>query len=609
MSFTKKGMLRGLILGMGVLLLTACGGGGGSSHGLPDGPDPNNEYQVGLTADKTHLALNINDVPPYAQWVCDAFGWGNCSEAYENGAYHAVLHVNAHRKASHDPIPGGEEVFGCNIAKGLELGTLYYMDGEHTVDVEVGDETYKAPAGFRSISLGANSGGSSFHFVSSSKAGKATIRCSATDLQSGEQAYGDIELTIGDGGGEPGQSSQVLVTVEGLNVLYKQNAVGPNQRIVQVRVVDPAGQPISDPPAGQYNLVAEIDTLASSAAPGAKLYAGSAAGQAVVTRTVAGVAQFTVSSGYSTGGLLVRFYTDRADNDVMNGTQDRIQNIAHFGVFDGASGGSLQIFVPEDPFEAEFMVPFAAGLAATGGAYYDGYTWSEVGNTLASIGLTLSPDGLVSGTPTALGTFSFVAQVKDKNNLSASAVFRITVEEGAVKLLEITTATLAAAAVNQPYAAVLGAEGGRRPYTWSGVSTNPDFAADFTVNADGSITGIPTKEGNYAILVTVTDAGGQTTSRTLTLVVGDEWVFSISPSSITAGVATTVTAAVLSGGQGPFTWAIVSGAPAGAVIAPATGAITIPNTVTAGDYTIVFSATDSSTPPRTKQGQVTLKVQ
>ena len=73
--------------------LTACGGGGGSPG------ETNENYSITVRADKTELPVNIGGVMA---------GIGAYSP------YTTTLYVEA-RKGSM-AIPGGEDIFGCNVA-------------------------------------------------------------------------------------------------------------------------------------------------------------------------------------------------------------------------------------------------------------------------------------------------------------------------------------------------------------------------------------------------------------------------------------------------------------------------------------------------------------
>src|ERR1700677_572171 len=64
-------------------------------------------------------------------------------------------------------------------------------------------------------------------------------------------------------------------------------------------------------------------------------------------------------------------------------------------------------------------VPYSATLAATGGTG-SGYSWNMSAGMLPG-GMTLASSGLLSGTPTAMGTFNFPAAVTDSSQASATA--------------------------------------------------------------------------------------------------------------------------------------------------------------------------------------------
>jgi formylglycine-generating enzyme required for sulfatase activity len=70
-------------------------------------------------------------------------------------------------------------------------------------------------------------------------------------------------------------------------------------------------------------------------------------------------------------------------------------------------------------------VAYSQSLAATGGSG-SGYAWSVSAGSLPN-GITLSSAGLLSGTPSAVGTFNFTAQVTDSAAATATKAFPITV--------------------------------------------------------------------------------------------------------------------------------------------------------------------------------------
>src|ERR1700685_1257607 len=69
--------------------------------------------------------------------------------------------------------------------------------------------------------------------------------------------------------------------------------------------------------------------------------------------------------------------------------------------------------------EGTATAPYSATLTATGGTG-SGYAWSVSTGVLPG-GVTLASSGILSGTPTAAGTFNFTAAVTDSSQASATA--------------------------------------------------------------------------------------------------------------------------------------------------------------------------------------------
>jgi hypothetical protein len=157
---------------------------------------------------------------------------------------------------------------------------------------------------------------------------------------------------------------------------------------------------------------------------------------------------------------------------------------------------------------AVINVPYTATLTSTGGV--GPFSWALASGTLPP-GLSISTGGVISGTPTALGTTSFKVQVTDSQTPKAAvdiASKSITVNN----LLAVTTTSLTAGSVNVPYSGSLTASGGVPPYTWS-VSAG-SLPAGLTLSTSGVISGTPTTQGTSTFTVQVTDS--QTTPATAT---------------------------------------------------------------------------------------------
>ena len=131
-------------------------------------------------------------------------------------------------------------------------------------------------------------------------------------------------------------------------------------------------------------------------------------------------------------------------------------------------------------------------------------SWLLVAGTLPP-GLTLNYSGLISGTPTAAGTWSgLVFRVSDAGGAKAlSNPLSITINPG----LAVTTTSLPAGQVTVPYSTVLSAVNGVTPNSWLLVAGT--LPPGLTLNYSGLISGTPTADGTWSGLVfRVSDAGG-----------------------------------------------------------------------------------------------------
>jgi len=209
--------------------------------------------------------------------------------------------------------------------------------------------------------------------------------------------------------------------------------------------------------------------------------------------------------------------------------------------------------------------PYSLQLAATGGGLQ---TWSIWAGRLPA-GITLHANGLLSGTPSTVGNFTFIVQVA-VGERSDTHTLTLRVVEG----LKIAQVTAPAAEVGRPFRMELTATGGEGQGTWSlsggtllpsGLSLDP---------ATGVISGEPTLAGSFPVKVSVTDRLGFADTIDVSFGVAAKLGIARKPLPA-ARVGRSYRAAVAAlGGVAPRAWKILRGSlPAGIRLDKATGVL------------------------------------
>jgi hypothetical protein len=239
-------------------------------------------------------------------------------------------------------------------------------------------------------------------------------------------------------------------------------------------------------------------------------------------------------------------------------------------------------------------------LQATGGV--PAYTWSVSAGSLPA-GLTLSSQGVLSGTPTATGTTTFTIKSTDSSTPTAQTATRsFTLAVTAPAALEITTTTadLEPVAQGVGYEVSLFASGGVPQYTWS-VSAG-SLPAGLTLDPNyGYIEGTPTGSGPSTFTLEVTDSASptpHTATQSYTLTVAAASPLGITTTSLPAASLDSPynEGLLASGGDSAYTWSVSSGSlPTGLSLDPNYGEVSGTPTAT-GTSTFTVEVTDTSTP-------------
>lgn len=156
--------------------------------------------------------------------------------------------------------------------------------------------------------------------------------------------------------------------------------------------------------------------------------------------------------------------------------------------------------------------PYNFSFGATGGS--GTVTWTLSSGALPS-GLALNSSGLLSGSPTAAGTFNFVVRAADAAGASGSKVFSVIIAPQltitSVPLLPVATQN----SVFNPFA--FGASGGNPPYEWS-LAAGP-LPQGLSVSTGGVLSGTPTLSGLFPFRLRVTDSQAATSEKSFSLAV------------------------------------------------------------------------------------------
>jgi uncharacterized protein (TIGR03437 family) len=222
------------------------------------------------------------------------------------------------------------------------------------------------------------------------------------------------------------------------------------------------------------------------------------------------------------------------------------------------------------------------------------FTWSATG---LPAGVTLTTAGVLSGTPTATGTFHVQIMVSDSAQHNASITLALVVSAAVVvtpppayPTLSISSTSLPNGTVGVPYSGGVTASGGSGHYFFAFVGLPPGLG----LSGSSSIGGTPTTAGTFTIGVSVNDPqAGLAASASFSITITSA-PLSISGSSNLGGFAASASISAgytASGGLAPYKWS-ASGLPAGLSINASTGSLS-GSVAKPGNYSFTVQLTDS----------------
>lgn len=141
---------------------------------------------------------------------------------------------------------------------------------------------------------------------------------------------------------------------------------------------------------------------------------------------------------------------------------------------------------------------YSQAITATGGTAPYSFTIPPLLDPLGPqpLGLKLSSDGLLSGTPIMVGTFSFEISVKDANGCIGNQSYTLRIH---CPPILVRPGSLRPAPVGVRYHAALTALSGSEPYDFA--VTAGTLPPGLTLSSAGLLSGTPTISGNYSFTV------------------------------------------------------------------------------------------------------------
>ncbi len=201
-------------------------------------------------------------------------------------------------------------------------------------------------------------------------------------------------------------------------------------------------------------------------------------------------------------------------------------------------------------------------------------------------GFTLDTSGILAGTPTQTGTFTFDVTVNDNSSTAfqfETQTFSLTVNAPP----SITTPTvLPVGTTGTQYILDLAVQGGSPQYTWH--LTTGALPPGLALTPQGAILGFPTQAGTYNFGAQVTDTWGATASAAFSVTVVS--ALTIATTTLPDGVQGTPYSQTISaaGGTPPYAFSISGGAlPLGLTLNPSTGVLSgTPSQAGIGRFTV-----------------------
>ena len=341
-----------------------------------------------------------------------------------------------------------------------------------------------------------------------------------------------------------------------INVRVDVSAVAPDLD-VDLRLVNESGvQVAADNPVSVATSATVVSGM-GAALSGLSLNAGT------YTLTVDGTGAATTSTGYSDYGSLGSYTLELATGPLDAPT---VTTTSLPGVTSGVA------------YSTRLTAVSSRGAPTT---------WSL--DAALPAGLTLSPDGVLSGRTTTVGRATLRARVSDNGHDYTTVALPLDVAP-AVTISGLTSTTGQAGSA---FTASTRITGGTAPYQVVATS-KPDWAS---VSSSGVITGTPTRAEVSTFALSVTDAFGRTKSATLSATIGGPLRVGTEvlpyAGTVVAGASTAIPLSAV-GGTKPYTWKPTASTLPTGVTLSTSGTLTVGRTLPSGTSTVTVVVGDAA---------------
>ncbi|MBL8913236.1 MAG: hypothetical protein JNM17_21245 [Archangium sp.] len=198
-------------------------------------------------------------------------------------------------------------------------------------------------------------------------------------------------------------------------------------------------------------------------------------------------------------------------------------------------------------------------------------------------GLTLTAEGLLSGTPLTASTSRFTVRASGPMMRTGETAYELTISPFAIT---VAPTRLPDAIRGSGYTAQLSAAGGSPPYRYA--ITSGSLPAGLAMTMSGQVSGVPSASGAFTITVRGTDSFNRTGDSMIQLTVVEPAV-TLTPTTLPPGTIgrNYLQTLVGSGGTEPYNFTITSGAvPDGLVLSPGGELSGRPTTAGVSNFTV-----------------------